>query len=101
MVGGVARESYPAGAKDGHLVREGLHLRQLVAYEDDRHVGGHAREEDDQFVGLLGSKRRSRLVENEEFRPEAERLDQLDPLLLADRKLPHIRVGLNREAVAL
>ena len=101
VVGGVPAEDEAAAAQDGHLVRERLDLRQLVADEDDGQVAGHAPQQRDELVRLLRGERAGRLIEDEEARAEAERLDQLHALLLADGELPDVRVGIDRKAVVL
>ena len=54
-----------------------------------------------QLVDLLRREHRRRLVEDQHLGVVAERLDDLDPLLDADRELLDQRVGVDREAVAL
>ena len=75
-----------AAAQDGDPVGDLGHLVQLVADEDDRHALARQRPEDlEQLLRLLRREHRSRLVEDEDVGVPVERLQDLDPLLLADR----------------
>ena len=61
-------------------------LVQLVADEDDRlPVGLQTANDLEELTGLLRSEHRGRLVEDEEVGAAVERLEDLHPLLLADR----------------
>ena len=61
------------------------HLVQLVADEDDRlALLGQAAHDREQLLRLLRGQHRRRLVEDEDVRAAVERLQDLDPLLLAD-----------------
>ena len=51
--------------------------------------------------GLLGRQDGGRLVEDQDLRPSVERLQDLDPLLLADRDVLHEGVRVDGEAEAI
>src|SRR5439155_21134324 len=55
----------------------------------------------EQLLRLLRRQHRGRLVEDENLRAAEERLQDLDPLLLADGDALDARVGVDGEAVAL
>ena len=55
----------------------------------------------EQLVGLLRGEHRGRLVEDEQVDVAGERLDDLDPLLDADRQVLDHRVRVDRQAVPL
>ena len=79
-----------AVAQDGDPVGDGPHLVELVGDEDDRPaLVGHAPQHPEQGLGLLRRQDRGRLVEDEDAGVAGQRLEDLDPLLLADRQLPH------------
>ena len=101
LLPGVAAEDHRPAPEDGDAMREGLHLGQLVADEDDGEVGRHALQPLQEIVGLLGRERGGGLVQHQQPGAQAERLHQLDPLLLAHRELPDRGVGIGRELVAL
>ena len=52
-------------------------------------------------LGLLWREHRRRLVEDQDARLSVERLEDLHPLLLADRELPDSRARLDGDPVAL
>ena len=77
-------------------------LAQLVGDEDDRLAGLLELAHDlHQLVGLLGRQHRGRLVEDQHLRVTRQRLDDLDPLLDADRQVLDDRVGVDVEAEPL
>ena len=55
----------------------------------------------EQLVGLLRGEHGGRLVEDEQVGVAGQRLDDLDPLLDADRQVLDQRVRVDRQAVAL
>ena len=74
---------------------------QLVGDEDDGPaVGGHRANRLEQGVRLLRREHRRRLVEDEDARVLVQRLENLDPLLLAERELPDPGARIDREAEA-
>ena len=78
------------------------HLADLVRDEDEAPaVRDHLAEDGEQIVDLLRREHRGRFVEDEQRRVPVERLDDLDPLSLADRELPDHGVGVDDEPVAL
>ena len=78
------------------------HLADLVRDEDEAAaVVDHLAEDGEQIVDLLRREHRGRFVEDEQRRVPVERLDDLHPLALADRKLPDHSVGVDDEPVAL
>ncbi len=86
----------------GDAVGDGHHLVQLVRDEDDRpSLGGDLAQRQEQRVGLLRREHRGRLVEDEDTRVLVEGVEDLDALLLADTELPHVRVRVDRQVVAL
>ena len=77
-------------------------LVELVADEDDAvALGGEAAQDREDLLGLLGRQDRGRLVEDEDPRIAIERLEDLDPLLPADRQRADLGVGIDLEAEAL
>ena len=55
----------------------------------------------EQFLGLLRGEHRGRLVQDQQVDVAGERLDDLDPLLDADRQVLDHRVRVDRQAVPL
>ncbi len=75
---------------------------QLVRDEDDRApVVGHRPQRLEQRARLLRRQHGGRLVEDQDARLAVERLQDLDPLLLADRELPDPGARIDGHAVAL
>ena len=88
-----------AAAHHRDPVGDGQHLAELVA--DEHHapaVGGHRAERPEQFVDLLRGEDRGRLVHDQDPGPAVQQLEDLDPLLLADRELPDLRPGIDPQA---
>ena len=54
----------------------------------------------EELLGLLRREHAGRLVEDQDVRAAVEHLDDLGPLLQADRQVARARVGIEREAVA-
>ena len=84
-----------AAPQDRDPVGDLEHLVQLVADEDDRHALARERAQDlEQLARLLRRQHRRRLVEDQDVRAAVERLQDLDPLLLADADVldPRVRV---------
>ena len=99
---GVGGADGPAAPDHRDPVGDGLDLAQLVGDEDDRLAGSASAAHDrEQLVGLLRGQHRGRLVEDEQVDVAGERLDDLDPLLRADRQVLDQRVRVDRQAVAL
>ena len=91
---------HPAKAQDGDPVADLGDLGQLVADEHDPPAFGREVAHDpEQAANLRGGEDRGRLVEHEESRPAEDRLEDLQPLLRADRHLPHGRVRVDVELV--
>ena len=101
-VGRIDRRHRPAAAQHRHAVRDRHHLVELVRDEDHGlALGGHRAQGREQRVRLLRREHRRRLVHDEDPRVAVERLQDLDPLLLADRELPDARARVDGEAVRL
>ena len=78
-------------AHDRDPVGDGHHLAELVADEHDAaSVGGHRPERPEQLVDLLRGEDGGRLVHDQDPGAAVEELEDLDPLLLADRQLPDL-----------
>ena len=99
--GEVGRAVAPAGsmpaavtlprAHDRDPVGDREDLAELVADEDDAAAGrGHRPQRAEQLVGLLRGEDGRRLVHDQDPRAAVEHLEDLDPLLLADRQLPDL-----------
>ena len=74
------------------------HLVQLVADEDDRvTLGGEASEDLEDLLGLLRRQHGGRLVEDEDPCLPVERLEDLHPLLPADRQRADLDIGVDVE----
>ena len=90
-----------AAAQDADPVGDLEHLVQLVGDEDDRHPAGlEAAEDLEQLERLLRRQHRGRLVEDQDVGLAVERLQDLDPLLLADGQVGDQRVGVDLELEA-
>ncbi len=88
-----------AAPQHGDPVGDLEHLVQLVADEDDRHaLALKTLEDPEELARLLRGEHRRRLVEDQDVRPAVERLHDLDALLLADRDVLDLRVGVDPEA---
>ena len=75
------------------------HLVQLVADEDHGHAFADERAEDlEELSRLLRRQHGRRLVEDQDVRSAIERLEDLDPLLLADADVLDTRLRVDREA---
>ena len=99
---GIAGRDLLAAAQDGGGVAQPLHLFELVAdVEDGAAFGLEAFQHDEELVGLLRRQHRGRLVQDQEFRILHQRADDLDALALADRQLPDLAPGIERQAVGL
>ncbi|MNY67602.1 hypothetical protein D3C86_2052210 [compost metagenome] len=66
-----------------HRTAFGLQLRQRL----------------EQLVRLLRRQNRSRLVENDKARVLQQGAHDLDTLALANRKIGHMRIGIERQAI--
>ena len=69
----------------------------------DQHDGDavllQGRENTEQLVGFLGRQHGAWLVEDQNARAAEQHLQDLDPLLFADRQVRHQRVGIHRQTV--
>ena len=78
------------------------HLVELVADEDDAvALGGEPPQDLEDLLGLLRRQHGGRLVEDEDPRVAVERLEDLDPLLPADRQRADLGVRVDLEAEPL
>ena len=76
------------------------HLVQLVRDEDHGQALADERAQDlEELARLLRGQDRRRLVEDQHVRRAVERLQDLDPLLLADADVLHLRRGVDCEVV--
>ena len=92
----------PAAAEHGHAIGDRLHLVELVRDEDDGLAFvRHRAQRPEERLGLLRREHGGRLVHDQHARVAIERLQDLDPLLLADRELPDLRLRVHGEAVLL
>ncbi len=87
-------------AHDRDVVGRGHDLAQLVGDQHDRStLVAQVAEDAEQMVRLLRRQHPGRLVENQDARAPKQRLQDLDPLLDADRELAHRRIEVDVEAV--
>ena len=87
------------GAQHRDAVGDRQHLVQLVRDEDDREpVRREPAQHAEQAVHLLRGEHGGRLVEHQDARAAIEHLEQLEPLLLADREARHAPVRRHVEA---
>ena len=104
QLGGVRLLGLPASddaavAHHGHLVRDRQHLGELVGDDDDRlPLLPHAAQDRKKLLHLLRREHGRRLVEDQQPRLAVERLQQLDPLLLADRQGLDRALRIDRQA---
>ena len=90
-----------AAAQHGGLVAEAGDLVELVADEDDRPaVVGHVAQHLAQFLGLGGRQHGRGLVQDQDAGVAPQGLEDLDPLPLPHRELPHRAVGLGGQPEA-
>ena len=104
LLGGGGRIGAPHGettAEHRDAVGDGEHLAQLVGDEHDRlPLVDQRADHIEEVVDLAGGHDGGGLVEDEDLGVALEGLDQLDPLLDADRQLTDDGIGLHRQAVA-
>ena len=87
-----------AAPDDRDPVRDLEDLVQLVADEDDAvALLGEPPQDREDLLGLLGREDGGRLVEDEDPGVAVERLEDLDPLLPADRQVADLDVGVDLE----
>ena len=100
--GGVEGRDHLAAPHHRDAVGQAHDLAQLVGDEDDRLVLAleHAQHLE-QLIGFGRRQHRSRLVEHQDLGAAHQRLQDLDPLLQADRQFADDRVGIDFEAVCL
>ena len=83
---------------DGDAVGDLPHLAELVGDEHDgRPTVAQLTHDRHQFVGLLRCQHRRRFVEDQDARIPRQRLDDLDPLLDADREILDQGIGIDVE----
>jgi hypothetical protein len=86
----------------GDPVGDRLDLLELVRDEHDALAGRAQRVDDlEQVLDLLRGQHRGRLVQDQRLRVPDQGLDDLHPLLHADREVLDLGVRVHREAVAL
>ena len=99
---GLGRDPRPddlAAPDDRDPVRDLEDLVELVADEDDAvALGGQAAQDLEDLLGLLGRQDRRRFVEDEDPGVAVEGLEDLDPLLPADRQRPDLGLRVDLEA---
>ncbi len=92
---------HPATPDDGDPVGDLEDLVELVADEHDAVAfAGEPAQDAEDLLGLLGRQHGGRLVEDEDPGVAVERLEDLDPLLPADRQGADLGVGIDLEAEA-
>src|SRR5439155_517749 len=91
-----------APAHDRDPIRDVEDLFEFVADEDDGLAGlDQVAQDDEKLLGLLWREHAGRLVEDQDAGAAVEDLDDLGALLQPDRKVAHLGVGVERQAVAL
>ena len=96
----VAMGHHLAAAHHEHGVGRGHDLAQLVGDEEDGHAVALEDLEDlEQPVGFLGGQHPGRFVQDQNAGAAEQGLQDLDPLLKSDRKIPDERVGIDLESV--
>ena len=91
---------HPAIAQHGDPIGEGQYLVKLVGDEDEAPtVVGHPAQNDEELLDLLGRQDGGRLVQDQETAIPVEGLDDLDALTLPHRKLPHVGLRVDSQAV--
>ncbi len=99
---GVEGRDHLAAPHHRDAVGQAHDLAQLVGDEDDRLVLALQHPQHlEQLIGLGRRQNRGRLVEHQDFRAAHQRLQDLDPLLQADRQFADDRVGIDFEPVFL
>ena len=98
-LGRLALADHPSAPNDRDPVGDLEDLVQLVADEHDAvALGGEPPQDREDLVGLLGRQHGGGFVEDEDPRIAIERLEDLDPLLPADRQRAHLGLGVDLEA---
>ena len=98
-LGRLALADDPAAPDDRDPVGDLEHLVQLVADEHDAvALAGEPSQDREDLVGLLGRQHGRGLVEDEDPGVAVERLEDLDPLLPADRQRADLGLGVDLEA---
>jgi hypothetical protein len=99
--GGLGGDVAPA-PQHGHAVRDVEDLVELVGDEDHRRaLRGQAAQDRLQLGRLLGRQHRGRLVEDQDLGAAVERLQDLHPLLHADRDVLDEGAGVDGEPEAV
>ena len=99
-LGGGARADLAPVAQDGHTLADLHHFMQFMRNEDEgMAIPGHLAHDGEQLIHFLRGEHGGRLVEDEQGRAAIKGLDDLDALLLADRKLPDVGIGIDLQTV--
>ena len=99
-LGRVDRPCNGAAAQDRDPIGDLQDLAQLVGDEDDRRSNlGQATNDPEQLPGLGGREDGGWLIEHQDIALAIERLEDLDPLADADRKILDGRIGIHVESV--
>ena len=89
-------------AKYGDTIGDGKHLVQLVADKDDGvTAGNHALEGGDELLDFLRREHGGRLVKDQHAGAAIKHLEDFDPLLFANAKLPDLRLRIDPQPVLL
>ena len=88
--------------QNGHAVGHVQHLMELVRNDNQGFaVGLHVAHNGKQLVGLLRRQYGGRLIQNQNIRAAVEHLHDFDGLLLGNRHIVDLHVGVDFEAVLL
>ena len=98
--GGAQRCHHFAPPHDRHVVGDLHDLAQLVGDDDDRlALFAQPAQDAEQVVGLGRGQHAGRLVQDQDVGLAVQRLEDLDPLLVADRQGFHPRVGVHLQLI--
>ena len=101
-VGGIDRADDLAAAEHRHPVREIHHLPELVGDQNDGEtLVSHPAKDAEQLLDSLRGQHRGGLVQDQDLDAEVERLEDLHPLLLADREAADLGVGIDLHVVVV
>src|SRR5271163_5134749 len=96
----IARRHLLAAAQDRRRVAEPFDLVEFVAdVENGTTLAPKPLQNDEELIGLLRGEHGRRLVEDQELGILHERAHDLDALPLADRQLPDLALGIERQPV--
>ena len=89
-------------SQDGHAVGNLQHLVELMG-DDDKGlaIGFHVAHDGEQLVGFLGSQHSGGLVQNKDVSAAIQNLDDFHGLLLRNRHIVDLHVGIDVEAILL